>query len=549
MLRRAACFSVALGVLVALGSCANRSSDANLAYEDDRASRMFAAGFQDVADIYIEDVSVASLALAGIENLSSIDPSIEILRRGKQITVSVNGREAGAFEAAAEQDADGWADITAATIGTGRRHSVQLARSGAEDVYEAVFDGVTAELDSFSRYAGREEARENRASRDGFGGIGVRISLIDEGVKVLSVMENTPAENAGLLDGDVIVQIDGTPVKGLTQREVVRRLRGPLRSSVTLTVDRKGERAPQVISVTRAHIVPQTVKYNAEGNIGYIRVSGFNQSTARTLRKKVRQAQEELGVRLEGFILDLRNNPGGLLDQSVSVSDLFLANGRIVSTHGRHPDSHQYFDAKSGTLTDEHPVVVLINGHSASASEIVAAALQDAGRAVVVGSTSFGKGTVQTVLRLPNEGELTLTWARFHAPTGYGLNGRGVVPDICTSEGFETPDEVLKGLRSGLFPIDKAIRNRDIAPNDTAAIDALREHCPLFDGDNELDKEVAKRLLADPVLYARALNGVPDTARRGADQVSRLHSLPTAALAAPLPGQATGSAFSPGAHP
>ncbi len=509
-----------LCLTLVLSGCAGRDPAATQAYQDDRASRLFSAGYQDVADIYIDEVSVGDLALAGIENLSSIDPSIEIVRRGQTMTLRVDGKEAGNFPLPAMQDSDGWADVTAATINVGRSHSVQLARAGAEDVYEAVFDGVTAELDAFSRYAGRDEARENRASRDGFGGIGVRISLVDEGVKVLSVMENTPAEASGLLDGDVIVMIDGTPVKGLSQREVVRRLRGPLRSRVNLTVDRKGETSRRLITVTRAHIVPQTVKYRAEGNIGYIRVSGFNQSTARTLRKKIKLGQEELGDNLQGFILDLRNNPGGLLDQSVSVSDLFLSNGRIVSTHGRHPDSHQYFEAKHGTLADEHPMVVLINGHSASASEIVAAALQDSGRAVVVGSSSFGKGTVQTVLRLPNEGELTLTWARFHAPTGYGLNGRGVMPDICTSGDYDNAEAVLDVLRRGDFPIAKSIRIREVAPGDGTAVEALRAECPLFDGDNEIDLEVAKRLLSEPPLYARALGGTPDTARRGSNQVS-----------------------------
>ncbi len=511
-----------LGLALVLGACTPPETAAVKTYKVDRANRMFSAGYQDVADIYIEDVAVSDLALAGLENLSTIDPSFEITRIGQKVSLKVNGQQAGNFPAPSSNDADGWAEVTSATIDAGRRYSVQLARAGAEDVYEAVFDGVTAELDSFSRYSGRDEARENRASRDGFGGIGVRISLVDEGVKVLSVMENTPAEASGLKDSDVIVQIDGVAVKGLSQRDVVRRLRGPLRTKVTLTIDRKGEATRKIITVTRAHIVPQTVKYRAAGDIGYIRVSGFNQSTARTLRKKIKLGQEQLGDRLQGFIIDLRNNPGGLLDQSVSVSDLFLASGRIVSTHGRHPDSHQYFEAKSGTLTDKHPIVVLINGHSASASEIVAAALQDSGRAVVVGSSSFGKGTVQTVLRLPNEGELTLTWARFHAPTGYGLNHRGVMPDICTSAGSDSADQVLEQLRNGVYPIDKSVRNRNIPPGDDEAVEALRVQCPLFDGDNEVDLEVAKRLLSDPVLYARALNGVPNTARGRTNQVRAL---------------------------
>ena len=515
----------ALSLSLLLVGCTAYSVASSPTYQNDRANRLFAAGFQDVSDIYIEDVSIERLAMAGIGNLSSIDPAIEILRTGNRIAMTVDGRPAGSLELPPRSDADTWADVTAETIKAGRQYSVQLAQAGAEDVYEAVFDGIVGELDGFSRYAGREEARENRASRDGFGGIGVRISLIDEGVKVLSVMENTPAQDSGLLDGDVIVMIDGEPVTGLSQRDVVRRLRGPLRSRVTLTVDRKGEQQRQVITVTRAHIVPQTVSFRAEGDIGYIRVSGFNQSTANSLRKKVELAQEELGSRLKGIVLDLRNNPGGLLDQSVSVADLFLGGGRIVSTHGRHPDSHQYFEASSTALAGNVPLVVLVNGSSASASEIVAAALQDAGRAVVIGSSSFGKGTVQTVLRLPNEGELTLTWARFHAPTGYALNRRGVLPDICTSKGPLSLPEILDGLQSGVVPIGRSTQTTNIAPDDDDTVAELRSLCPGAEGENALDLEVALTILNNPALYAKAITDAPMTASAGRKQVSaRRHS-------------------------
>lgn len=517
-----ACIVRRYGALVlafVLVACTLRDDTPHQAYQTDRASRLFSVGFQDVADIYIEDVSIADLALAGLENLSTVDPSISITRESNEVVLAVEGNAAASFPTPGPNDADGWGEVAAAAVAAGQSHSSQLAAAAAEDVYEAVFDGLTAELDTFSRYAGREEARENRASRDGFGGIGVRISLVDEGVKVLSVMESTPAEDSGVRDNDVIVMIDGNPAAGLSQREVVRRLRGPLRSKVTLTVKRNGETMPKLIEVTRAHIVPQTVNYRVEDGVGFIRISGFNQSTAGALRSKLELAEEELGDRLKGFVLDLRGNPGGLLDQSVVVSDIFLEGGRIVSTHGRHPDSHQYFDADDGDLAHGLPLAVLINGNSASASEIVAAALQDAGRAVVIGSNSFGKGTVQTVLRLPNEGELTLTWARFHAPTGYGLNRRGVMPDICTSGDVSSADDVLERLRRGIYPLDKVIRRTDVAPNDDEGLEALRAQCPVYEGENEIDLEVAADLLTDPSLYARALQGVPNTAGT-ADQLS-----------------------------
>jgi carboxyl-terminal processing protease len=230
------------------------------------------------------------------------------------------------------------------------------------------------------------------------------------------------------------------------------------------------------------------------------------------LRDSIRHARAEIGPDLAGYILDLRGNPGGLLDQSVAVSDMFVTNGRIVSTHGRHPDSHQYFDAEPDDLTGNMPVVVLVNGNSASASEIVAAALQDSGRAVVVGTSSYGKGTVQTVLRLPNEGELTLTWARFHAPSGYALNGRGVMPDICTAnqsdgQGIDA-EQILDRVRTGQLPLPRSVIKRDLPLLDESGIAAFRAACPPSQGEAGVELEVALRLLEDPALFARAIRGV-----------------------------------------
>jgi carboxyl-terminal processing protease len=366
-------------------------------------------------------------------------------------------------------------------------------------------DGLLEELDGYSRYSGRDEARDNRANREGFGGIGVRIRLVEEGVRVIMVMDETPAQVGGLLAQDLITHIDGESVLNMNQREVVRRLRGPVNSSVSLEVAR-GEVEPLFLNfdIKRSHIVPQTVRYSRDGNRAYIRISGFNQSTTRSLRDALVQAEEEIGPALSGYILDLRGNPGGLLDQAVTVSDLFLSNGRIVSTHGRHPDSHQYFDAAPETLAHQRPVVVLVNGNSASASEIVAAALQDTGRAVVIGTSSFGKGSVQTVLRLPNNGELTLTWARFHAPSGYSLHGRGVMPDICTSGQEETPEQVIARLQSGQLPLSRKITRRIVDTNDRTELTALRSLCPARHADAEVDLDVARRLLDSPGLFALA---------------------------------------------
>ena len=493
-------------------ACATQDSESAPGADLSDANRLFSVGYRDIADIYIRDVPSVDLAVAGLNGLASIDPEVSVDRDGGWILLAIGGDKAASLSVPGQSDAEGWGKLTAAALDLSRRRSAELGGIEPERLYEAVFDGMLGELDKFSRYSGREEARDNRASRDGFGGIGVRIRLIDEGVRILSVMERTPAQRAGLLDNDVIVRIDGETAAGLSQREIVRRLRGPLHTKVELEVARDGAPAALRLKVARAHIVPQTVRYARMDRVAHLRVTGFNQSTALSLRESIRRANADIGPDLAGYILDLRGNPGGLLDQSIAVSDIFVTDGRIVSTHGRHPDSHQYFDAEPDDMAASKPVVVLVNGNSASASEIVAAALQDARRAVIVGTSSYGKGTVQTVLRLPNEGELTLTWARFHAPSGYALNGRGVMPDICTS-GLESgadmaAEQILDRVRMGELPLSKSLVKQDLAFGDKIGIDAFRATCPPSQGEDGVELEVGRRLLEDPDLFARAMGGV-----------------------------------------
>lgn len=496
-------------------ACAAQDSTAPLGYDEARVQHLLSESYQDVADIYIKEVAIADLAVAGLSGLASIDPAIGIQRGPERLTVSIDGRRMASYPLPERDDAQSWGTLTASVISDLRYHSAELDAIDAEALYETLFDGLLSQLDSFSRYAGRDAARELRASREGFGGIGVRIRLIEEGVLVLSVMEETPAEAAGLRQDDVIVAIDGTSVEGLSQDDVVNRLRGRTGSEVRLSVEREEAAAALSLAVMRSHIVPQTVAYHREGNLAYIRLSGFNKRTSDALRQKIRQAQNELGTDLHGYILDLRDNPGGLLEQAVAVSDIFITEGRIVSTHGRHDGSHQYFraeDMERGDLTHDVPMVVLIDGGSASASEIVAAALQDSGRAVLVGSASYGKGTVQTVLELSNKGEFILTWARFHAPSGYALHRRGVLPDICTTVKVSTTEDVLALLQSGALPIAADLRRREVDTDDDDAVERLRAHCPAREGEEEIDLKVARHLLEQPSLYAQALHGLPGTA-------------------------------------
>ena len=505
---------IGLSSAVLLVSCTGTSVGPaqTRSYNPSQATSMFSAGYEDVSSVYIEDITARQLALAGLGNLSNIDPGVVVTESPEQVSIHVRGQQAAAYQAPGLRDSEGWAKLTALAVDASRTGSSELVNAESESIYEYVFDGMLSALDNYSRYAGREEAQENRASRDGFGGIGVRIQIEDAGVRVKSVMEHTPAERAGLEPDDLITHIDGAAAAGVAQREVIRKLRGRPNSPVRLTVDRADEPQPLEVEVVRAHIVPQTISYDQRDGAAIFHVLGFNQSTTRNLKDKIDEAFEAEGSQLSGLVLDLRDNPGGLLDQAVSVSDLFLDEGLIVSTRGRHPDSHQRFGAHTGDVARGLPIVVLINGNSASASEIVAAALQDAGRAIVVGSSSFGKGTVQTVLRLPNEGELTLTWARFHAPSGYALQDRGVMPDVCTNLANAT----LSGPRFGdsAYIVAGNVVRREVEPGDEAGVEALHAYCPPRQDRTDADLAIAERLVTSPNLYAEILLGRIDTAER-----------------------------------
>jgi carboxyl-terminal processing protease len=320
-------------------------------------------------------------------------------------------------------------------------------------------------------------------------------------------MDDSPAARAGLQAEDRILSIEGEITKGMTPRDVIRRLRGPVGETVRVDVRRASEAQPLQVAVVRAYIIPQTVSYKRSGDVAHIRLSGFNPKTTEALVEAVRRAEREIGPRFAGIVLDLRNNFGGYLDQSIYVADLFLAEGSIVSTRGRHRTVTQESWARRGDIGEKIPLAVLINGNSASASEIVAAALQDHNRAVVIGTTSFGKGSVQSILTLPNEGEIVLTSARFHAPSGYALADLGVLPHLCTGSNHETPSVIVDQLRNGrLADRGAAGRWRAVGADDIEARKKLRAgNCPSDSVDRDGDLELAKSILSDRGLYAMAI--------------------------------------------
>lgn len=316
-----------------------------------------------------------------------------------------------------------------------------------EKMIESAINGMLTALDPHSSYLNAKNFREMQVQTRGeFGGLGIRVTMEGGLVKVISPIDDTPAFRAGIEPGDFVTHLDGEAVLGLTLAQAVDKMRGRVDSNIRLTIRRKG-RDPFEVVITRAVIKVQSVRSRAEGNVGYIRITSFNQQTDSGLKKAVDKLKKELGAKMQGVVLDLRNNPGGLLDQAVAVSDAFLGKGEIVSTRSRRPEDTQRFNARPGDIIDGLPMVVLINGGSASASEIVAGALQDHRRAAVLGTKSFGKGSVQTIIPLPGHGAMRLTTARYYTPAGRSIQAVGIEPDIEVQQARIEPVEKAGGRR------------------------------------------------------------------------------------------------------
>lgn len=308
---------------------------------------------------------------------------------------------------------------------------------------ESAINGMLTSLDPHSSYMSPKSFRDMQVQTRGeFGGLGIEVTMEEGLVKVVSPIDDTPAAKAGVLAGDLITHIDGEQVQGLTLNEAVEKMRGPVKTDIVVTIRRDGRAEPLEITITRDIIRIRSVRWREEEDVGYVRVTQFNEQTFDGLKKGLEETAKNIGAdNLKGFIIDLRNNPGGLLDQAIAVSDAFLDRGEIVSTRGREAEETQRYNARAGDLTDGKPVIILVNGGSASASEIVAGALQDHRRATILGTRSFGKGSVQTIIPLGANGAIRLTTARYYTPAGTSIQAKGIVPDIEALQ--ELPEELV----------------------------------------------------------------------------------------------------------
>jgi len=307
---------------------------------------------------------------------------------------------------------------------------------------ESAINGMLAGLDPHSSYMDGKSFRDMQIQTRGeFGGLGIEVTMEDGLIKVVAPIDETPAAKAGIMANDIITHLDDEPVQGLTLNQAVEKMRGPVNTKIKLKVMRKGQDKPVEVAITRDIIRVRSVRSRLEDDVGFIRITQFNEQTTEGLKKAITDLSAQAGDKLKGFVIDLRNNPGGLLDQAISVSDAFLEKGEIVSTRGRNAEETQRFNSRAGDLTKNKPIIILINGGSASASEIVAGALQDHRRATVIGTRSFGKGSVQTIIPLGSgNGALRLTTARYFTPSGRSIQAKGISPDIEVLQ--EIPEEL-----------------------------------------------------------------------------------------------------------
>jgi len=471
----------------------------------------FATAYGTIADKYIEPQTIEDLAVNGLNGLSRIDTGFSVSIDDEWLTLLLDGIEKESFSRPASNDVEGWAALTFDAYSVARNSSPEIAAADASRIYQVILETALAPLDRFSRYATAKKAKDNRAKRSGYGGIGLRYKVDGGTVIVTDVFSGAPADRSGIKTGDRITRIDGVPTENLSQDEVKEMLRGHRGLSVSLVINRTPGQPSKQLTLFREKIVIPTVKVEMLDDIAHVSISGFNRNTP----KEMREVLENLatGSKLSGLALDLRGNPGGLLKQAIQVADLFLSDGRIVSQKGRHPGSTQVYDADPEIYLAGLPIVVLIDGRTASAAEVLAATLQDRNRGVIVGTSSYGKGTVQTVIRLVNRGELTLTWSRLIPPSGYVMHELGVLPSICTNvteskEATTGADQAISRVLATQEKLDLRAQSwRDLSYNARTERDALRNDCPAVPQKSGPHLEIANRLLHQPATYRSLISG------------------------------------------
>lgn len=472
------------------------------------ATSVYTTALAFMAPRTLEPVPVAQLTLWGLNGLAALDPDLALGVQGQILQLSLPGHVLASVAMPTTDDPAAWAAVAAQLADTAWAASAKIRRAGTTGVITNFFDELFNHLDPYSRYVPPREAAEDRARRSGSAGAGLSLMADRDRIVVQQAIADGPGAAAGIRAGDTILAVNGQSTRQVDPVTVADWIAGPEETLVSITARGRDGRV-RTVDVLRAVVPPQSVFAERLHGALLIRITDFNRETSARLTRALSEALSGPGAAahpLNGIILDLRGNRGGLVSEAAGTADDFLPSGVIASAIGRDPDATHIWRSDEGQLADDLPIVVAVDGRTASAAEILAAALADRGRAVVVGSATLGKGLVQTIAPLPDGGELFVTWSRVLAPRNWPLQGLGVMPQVCTSLGRDILESELDSLDQGAQPMAEAIaRHRAArAPLPPAQALAIRGACPAAEG-TDTDLAAAQFLILHPAAYATAL--------------------------------------------
>ncbi|MDT7950503.1 MAG: S41 family peptidase [Acetobacteraceae bacterium] len=474
-------------------------------FATEMATAVFSTALEFIAPRALDAVSIQQLAIWGLRGITTLDGTLSPSLADGVVSLRRGATTLFQRPAPPANSADGWGSLVGDMAASAWASSPAIQAVGGQTLITTFFDEMFNHLDPYSRYVAPEAADEDRARRSGEAGAGLLISKSRYSFVVQTVNADGPAAEAGITSGDQVIAVDGQPTRGESLDTVLGWITGLEGTDVALTIRSRSGRVRKV-ELERVVLPPETVFGSRIGDMVLLRISGFSSDTDQRFGRELERQLGRAGGSVKGIVLDLRGNRGGLLRQAVAATDLLLDTGIIATTAGRSPQAAHEWRADQADLATGKPVVVLVDGRTASAAEIMAGALAEQGRAVVVGSSTLGKGLVQTISTLPDGGELFVSWSRVLAPGGWPYQGLGVLPQICTSLGKEATAEQLASLLKGDLQLAPAIeRHRTArAPVPPAEIVEQRAACPAAEGKDQ-DLDVAKFLLAHPPAYTAAL--------------------------------------------
>ncbi len=473
-------------------------------FDQARLTAVYTEALTFIAPRILDPVPIPKLTMWGLQGLTVLDSHVRVLTKDAHVLLIRQDQTVADIALPKDDTPAAWAGIAAAITAACMPVSAPLRRAGGQAIIQAFFDEMLGRLDPYSRYVPPVEASEDRARRGGRAGLGMTVGQKGALIIVRAVVRDSPAAIAGIREGDILAAVDGQRTQDQDPVTISALLAGAEGSAVTLSWRGRDGRTRDA-QLVRVMVPPETVFAQRFADVLVLRISGFSASTATHLALSVQDALSEPHP-VDGIVLDLRDNRGGLLRQAVTAADAFLPAGLVATTIGRDPDSMNVWRSTEGELAENVPLVILVDGRTASSAEILAAALADRGRAVVVGSETVGKGMVQTIDPLPDGGELFVTWSQTLAPLGWPIQGLGVLPQICTSLGQDALSRQLASLSTGFQPMAEAIRRSRSARLPVLASEVLeiRAPCPASEA-RSADLEAARQLISNPAAYAAAL--------------------------------------------